>query len=67
MTWMIKLARYNEITASTLGIILNLLLIYIVCTVKSKVGNISRILLQNCFLDISLAFATFLAGVVNNF
>uniref|UniRef100_A0AC35FC57 G-protein coupled receptors family 1 profile domain-containing protein n=1 Tax=Panagrolaimus sp. PS1159 TaxID=55785 RepID=A0AC35FC57_9BILA len=63
MTWMIKLARYNETTASTFGIILNLLLIYIVCTVKSKVGNISRILLQNCFLDITLAVATFLAGV----
>ena len=63
---MLKVVRYNDILATSCGIISNAFLMYLVFTVnKASMKQISRTLLQNSILDMLLAFVILLAEPVS--
>ena len=68
MTLIVRLLRYNDLTSSIFGILCNVLLLYLIFTVKkTKMENINKKLLPNCLLDLFLSITTLFAGIVSNF
>uniref|UniRef100_A0AC35EXJ0 G-protein coupled receptors family 1 profile domain-containing protein n=1 Tax=Panagrolaimus sp. PS1159 TaxID=55785 RepID=A0AC35EXJ0_9BILA len=62
MTFILKLLRYNDMIASSLGILSNLFLIFLIFTVnKPNLKQMSYTLLQNCYLDLLLAVVTLIS------
>ena len=68
MLFLRELHRVNEYIASTVGIILNTVLLYVIIACKiPKMRQYNIILLQTCCLDFFLLFSHILAAPVSCF